>query len=155
MKVDIGLKDNSRKTVADALCGAVADTYTLYLKTHGFHWNVTGPEFPFLHTMFETQYNELWAAVDEIAERIRALGFPAPGSNSQFAALTQIKESTRPPAAKEMIKQLLADNETVTKRLRAANEVCEEAGDVDTGDILVGRMQVHAKAAWMLRAQLE
>jgi starvation-inducible DNA-binding protein len=155
MKIDIGLKDNSRKTVADALAGVLADTYTLYLKTHNFHWNVTGPEFPYLHTMFETQYNELWTAVDELAERIRALGFPAPGSYSQFAALTQIKESTKPPAAKEMLKQLLADNETVVRRLREANELCEEAGDVDTGDILVGRMQVHAKAAWMLRAQLE
>jgi starvation-inducible DNA-binding protein len=155
MKPDIGLKDNSCKVVADALSGVLADTYTLYLKTHNFHWNVTGPEFPVLHEMFGTQYNELWTAVDGLAERIRALGYPAPGSYAQFAALTQIKESTKPPAAKEMIRQLLADHEAVTRRAREANEVCDQAGDVETGDMMVERMQVHAKTAWMLRAQLE
>src|SRR3954454_150500 len=123
MKVNIGLSDNARKTVADALSGMLADTYTLYLKTHNFHWNVTGPAFPYLHTMFEEQYRELWAAVDELAERIRALGYPAPGHSAQFAKLSGIKAAPNAaPTAKEMIRQLLADNEAVARRAREVQE---------------------------------
>ncbi len=156
MKVNIGLNDNARKTVADALAGVLADTYTLYLKTHNFHWNVTGPSFPFLHTLFGEQYNELWNAVDELAERIRALGHPAPGSYAAFSKLTTIKEApAAPPAAKEMIRILLADNEAIARRDREVQQVVEDVGDTETGDMMVGRMQVHGKAAWMLRAQLE
>jgi starvation-inducible DNA-binding protein len=156
MKVNIGLNDNARKTVADALSGVLADTYTLYLKTHNFHWNVTGPAFPYLHKMFEEQYTELAGAVDELAERIRALGHYAPGSYAQFGKLTQLKEApASPPAAKEMIRQLLADNEAVARRAREVQETVEEVGDTESGDMMVGRMQVHGKAAWMLRAQLE
>jgi starvation-inducible DNA-binding protein len=156
MKVNIGLSDNARKTVVDALSGVLADTYTLYLKTHNFHWNVTGPSFPFLHTMFEAQYTELAAAVDELAERIRALGHPAPGSYAAFSKLTSLKEApASPPPAKEMIRQLLADNETIARKAREVQETVESAGDTESGDMMVGRMQVHGKAAWMLRAQLE
>src|SRR5258708_14023712 len=156
MKVNIGLNDNARKTVADALSGVLADTYTLYLKTHNFHWNVTGPNFPYLHTMFEQQYTELAAAVDELAERIRAVGHPAPGSYTAFSKLTEVKEApATPPVAREMIRQLLADNETITRRAREAQETVEAVGATESGDLMVGRMQVHGKAAWMLRVQLE
>jgi starvation-inducible DNA-binding protein len=156
MKVNIGLSDNARKTAVEALSGVLADTYTLYLKTHNFHWNVTGPSFPFLHTLFGEQYNELWTAVDELAERIRALGHPAPGSYAAFSKLTTLKEApATPPAAKEMIRLLLADHEAIAQRARKVQEIVEEVGDTETGDMMVGRMQVHGKAAWMLRAQLE
>ena len=156
MKVNIGLNDNARKTVVEALSGVLADTYTLYLKTHNFHWNVTGPSFPFLHTLFGEQYNELWNAVDELAERIRALGHFAPGSYAAFGKLTSLKEApSSPPAAKDMIRVLLADHEAITQRARKVQEIVEEVGDTETGDMMVGRMQVHGKAAWMLRAQLE
>jgi starvation-inducible DNA-binding protein len=156
MKVNIGLNDNARKTVADALSGVLADTYTLYLKTHNFHWNVTGPNFPQLHTMFETQYTELAAAVDELAERIRAVGHPAPGSYAQFGKLSQLKDApATPPTAKEMIRQLMADNEAIARRAREVQETVEEVGDTESGDLMVGRMQVHGKNAWMLRVQLE
>jgi starvation-inducible DNA-binding protein len=156
MKVNIGLNDNARKTVADALSGVLADTYTLYLKTHNFHWNVTGPNFPQLHTMFETQYTELAAAVDELAERIRAVGHPAPGSYAQFGKLSQLKDApATPPTAKEMIRQLMADNEAIARRAREVQETVEEVGDTESGDLMVGRMRIHGKNAWMLRVQLE
>lgn len=156
MKVNIGLNDNARKTVVEALSGVLADTYTLYLKTHNFHWNVTGPAFPYLHTLFGEQYNELWTVADELAERIRALGYPAPGSYAAFGKLTSLKEApASPPVAKEMIRLLLADHEALAQHCRKAQEIVEEVGDTETGDMMVGRMQVHGKAAWMLRAQLE
>jgi starvation-inducible DNA-binding protein len=156
MKVNIGLSDNARKTVVDALSGVLADTYTLYLKTHNFHWNVTGPSFPFLHTMFEGQYTELAGAVDELAERIRALGHPAPGSYAAFSKLTNLKEApASPPPAKEMIRQLLADNEAIARKAREVQETVEGVGDTESGDMMVGRLHVHGKAAWMLRVQLE
>ncbi len=156
MKVNIGLSDNARKTVADTLAGVLADTYTLYLKTHNFHWNVTGPSFPYLHQMFGEQYNELWTAVDELAERMRALGHFAPGSYAAFSKLTDIKEApANPPAAKEMVRILMADHEAIARRAREAQQVVEDVGDTETGDMMVGRMQVHGKTAWMLRAQLE
>jgi starvation-inducible DNA-binding protein len=156
VKVNIGLSDNARKTVVDALSGVLADTYTLYLKTHNFHWNVTGPSFPFLHTMFEGQYTELAGAVDELAERIRALGHPAPGSYAAFSKLTNLKEApASPPPAKEMIRQLLADNEAIARKAREVQETVEGVGDTESGDMMVGRLHVHGKAAWMLRVQLE
>lgn len=156
MKPNLGLNDNARKTIVEALSGVLADTYTLYLKTHNFHWNVTGPAFPYLHTMFGEQYNELWNAVDDLAERIRALGHFAPGSYSAFGKLTALKEApASPPAATEMIRLLLADHEALAQRCRKVQEIVEEVGDTETGDMMVGRMQVHGKTAWMLRAQLE
>jgi starvation-inducible DNA-binding protein len=132
-----------------------ADTYTLYLKTHNFHWNVTGPMFQTLHLMFQTQYNEIWLAVDVIAERIRALGFPAPGSYKEFAALTEIKDSKGVPSAKEMIRQLVDGQETVVRTARAVFPIAEAAGDQPTADVLTQRMTVHEQNAWMLRSLLE
>ncbi len=155
MKIDIGLKDNSRKTVADALGKVLADTYTLYLKTHNFHWNVTGPNFYSLHKQFEELYTELAAAVDEIAERIRALGHLAPGSYAAFGKLTTVKEATGVPAARDMVRQLAADNELVVRSAREVKDLAESVGDVETGDLMIERMQVHEKAAWMLRVQLQ
>ena len=155
MKIDIGLPDKNRKAVSEALSAVLADTYTLYLKTHNFHWNVTGPNFYPLHKQFEELYSELARAVDEIAERIRALGHVAPGSYAAFAKLTQIKESVGAPASRDMIRQLTADNETLVRVARATKDLAEKLGDVETGDMMIERMQVHAKAAWMLRAQLK
>jgi starvation-inducible DNA-binding protein len=132
----------------------LSDTYILYLKTHNFHWNVTGPLFNTLHLMFETQYNELALAVDEIAERIRALGVPAPGSFAQFAELTSIPEETGVPAADEMIRQLVKDQETVVRTARTIFPTVEKASDQPTADLLTQRMQVHEKTAWMLRSLL-
>ena len=149
-------RNNSSKTMAEALARVLANTYTLYLKTHNYHWNVTGPQFASLHTMFETQYTELALAVDPIAERIRALGQVAPGSYSAFGKLSEIKEAPdSPPEAMQMIRDLAADNEALIKLAEKANEVADESGDVASGDMMIERMQVHAKAAWMLRAHLE
>ena len=155
MKIDIGLKDQDRKTVADALGRVLADTFTLYLKTHNFHWNVTGPSFPFLHELFGAQYKELWEATDDLAERIRALGHVAPGGYAQFGALTAIRESAKPPKAKDMIRQLLADHEALVRHCRRVMDLAEGVGDAETGYMMIERMQVHAKTAWMLRAQLQ
>jgi starvation-inducible DNA-binding protein len=149
-------RNNSDKTMAESLARVLANTYTLYLKTHNYHWNVTGPQFASLHTLFETQYTELAAAVDTIAERIRALGQVAPGSYAAFAKLSEIKEAPdSPPEAMQMIRDLAADNEALIKLAEKANEVADESGDVASGDMMIERMQVHAKAAWMLRAHLE
>ena len=132
----------------------MADSYTLYLKTHNFHWNVTGPMFNTLHLMFEAQYIELATAVDEIAERIRALGEPAPGSYAEFASLTAIEEAEGPVEANEMIRQLVVGQEQVVKTARAAFPAAEEANDEPTADLLTQRMQVHEKNAWMLRSMI-
>ena len=153
--INIGISESDRKKVADGLSRMLADTYTLYLKTHNFHWNVTGPMFQTLHLMFMTQYNESWLAVDLIAERIRALGFPAPGSYAQFAALTSIPDSAGVPKAREMIQQLVAGQETVTRTAREILPIAEQAGDQPTVDLLSARMQVHEQNAWMLRSLLE
>jgi len=134
------------------LAKLLADTYTLYLKTHNFHWNVTGPMFNSLHLMFETQYTELATAVDEIAERIRALGVKAPGSYAQFAELTSIKEETGMPEAQEMIAQLVKDQETVARTARAVLPLADAAGDEPTADLVTQRLQIHEKTAWMLRS---
>lgn len=153
-KVDIGISADQLKQIAEGLSRVLADTYTLYLKTHNFHWNVTGPMFNTLHQMFETQYIELADAVDLIAERIRALGYPAPGTYGEFGGLTSIKENESPPKAEEMIRQLVADQETVVRTARALFPLLEEAHDEPTADLLTQRMQTHEKNAWMLRALL-
>jgi len=153
--INIGISGADRKKIAERLERMLADTYTLYLKTHNFHWNVTGPMFQTLHLMFMTQYNEIWLAVDVIAERIRALGFPAPGSYKEFAALTEIKDSKGVPSATEMILQLVDGQETVVRTARGVLPVAEKAGDQPTVDMLSARMQVHEQNAWMLRSLLE
>ncbi len=153
-QVDIGISEGNRKQIGEGLSRLLADTYTLYLKTHNFHWNVTGPMFNTLHLMFETQYNELALAVDLIAERIRALGYPAPGSYSEYAKLTVVKEETGVPAAEEMIRQLVKDQEAVVRTARSIFPVVEEAHDEATADLLTQRMQIHEKTAWMLRSML-
>jgi len=153
--INIGINEKDRKKIADGLSRVLADTYTLYLKTHNFHWNVTGPMFQTLHLMFMTQYNEIWMAVDTVAERIRALGYPAPGSYKEFAELTSIKDSSGTVSAKEMIRQLVAGQEAVTRTARELLPVAEAAGDQPTVDLLSARMEVHEKNAWMLRSLLE
>lgn len=155
MQIDIGIDDGARKDIAGGLSRLLADTYTLYLKTHNFHWNVTGPMFNTLHLMFEGQYTELALAVDEVAERIRALGHPAPGSYKQYAELSSIDEEVGVPKAEEMIRQLVAGHERVAKTAREVFPSAEEASDEPTADLLTQRMQVHEKTAWMLRSLLE
>jgi starvation-inducible DNA-binding protein len=152
--IDIGIGEEQRKQIGDGLSRLLADTYTLYLKTHNFHWNVTGPMFNTLHLMFEQQYTELALAVDAIAERIRALGFPAPGTYAQFGRLTSLQEETGVPAAEEMIRQLVKDQEAVVRTARSIFPVVDEAHDEPTADLLTQRMQVHEKTAWMLRSLL-
>ncbi|MEX6634649.1 Dps family protein [Hyphococcus lacteus] len=152
-KIDIGLDENARKAVAEALNATLADTYSLYMKTHSYHWNVTGPQFHTLHVMFEEQYREMWAALDEVAERVRALGVFAPTSGKQFADLSAIESAdTSPPKAADMVANLLADHETLIKRARAGLSTAEEAGDAASADLLTVRIQSHEKTAWMLRA---
>ncbi len=151
---DLGIPDDQRRAIAHGLSRLLADTYTLYLKTHNFHWNVTGPQFNSLHLMFETQYTELALAVDAIAERIRALGEPAPGSYSAYAALATVKEADGVPKADDMVAQLAADQATVVRTARAVFPAADAAHDEPTADLLTQRMQVHEKTAWMLRAQL-
>lgn len=153
--IDIGISEGERKAIAGGLSRLLADTYTLYLKTHNFHWNVTGPMFNTLHLMFEQQYTELALAVDAIAERIRALGLPAPGSYKQFAELTRIREESGAPEATEMIRQLVADQEAVVRTAREVFPVVDQANDQPTADLLTQRMQIHEKTAWMLRSLLQ
>lgn len=155
MKVNIGISDADRKTIAEGLGRLLADSYTLYLKTHNFHWNVTGPMFQTLHLMFETQYTELSTAVDLIAERIRALGHYAPGSYREYAKLTSIAEAEGVPAAKEMIQQLVEAQETVVRTARSIFPAVEKAADEASADLLTQRIQLHEKTAWMLRSLLE
>ncbi|WP_196785491.1 Dps family protein [Massilia aquatica] len=153
--VDLGIADDDRKQVVAGLSRLLADSYTLYLKTHQYHWNVTGPMFQTLHTMFMTLYNEQWLAVDLIAERIRALGELAPGSYKQFAELTSITPTSGTPNAKEMIRDLMEGQATVVRTARALFSVAEKANDQPTCDLLTQRMQTHEKYAWMLRSLLE
>jgi starvation-inducible DNA-binding protein len=155
MDINIGIPEAERSQIADGLSRLLADTYTLYLKTHSFHWNVTGPQFNTLHTMFETQYTELATAVDLIAERIRALGVQAPGSYRQYSELTSIPEETGVPAANDMIRQLVEGQEAVVRTARQVFPTAEKAGDEPTADLLTQRMQIHEKTAWMLRSMLE
>ncbi len=153
--INIGISETDRTAIAQGLSRLLADSYTLYLKTHNFHWNVTGPLFNTLHLMFEGQYTELALAVDEIAERIRALGHPAPGSYKQYAALTEIVEESEVPSAEEMIAILARDQELVTRTAREIFPVVDKANDESSADLLTQRMQVHEKTAWMLRSMLE
>jgi len=153
--LDIGIDEDTRRSIAQGLSRLLADSYTLYLKTHNFHWNVTGPSFQTLHDVFETQYTELAEAVDQIAERIRSLGFPAPASYSQFGELTSIPEETGHPDAQTMIAQLVSDQQTVVRTAREVFTVVDQAGDEPSADVLTQRMQVHEKTAWMLRSMLE
>lgn len=154
VKIDIGIGEKDRKRIAEGLSRLLADTYTLYLKTHNFHWNVTGPQFNTLHVMFEEQYTELAAAVDEIAERIRALGFPAPGTYTAYSKLTTLSEEEGVPAAEKMIAQLVEGQEAVVRTARSVFPAAEKAGDEPTADLLTQRMQIHEKTAWMLRSML-
>ncbi|MCG5052729.1 MAG: DNA starvation/stationary phase protection protein [Myxococcales bacterium] len=155
MEVNIGIDAQHRQQIATGLSKVLADTYTLYLKTHNFHWNVTGPMFQTLHLMFEQHYNELALAVDAIAERVRALGFPAPGTYKQFSSLSSIQEEENIPKAQEMIQLLAQGHEAVARTSRAAFSTAEEANDQPTCDLLTQRMQIHEKTAWMLRSLLE
>lgn len=154
-KIDIGINEKQRQKIAKGLSHLLADTYTLYLKTHNFHWNVTGPHFQTLHTMFEGQYNELALAVDAIAERIRSLGEKAPGSYAEFSKLTSIKESTGNLSAEKMIAELVLGQEQVAKTARSIFPLADEANDEPTADLLTQRLQIHEKTAWMLRSLLE
>jgi starvation-inducible DNA-binding protein len=154
MPINIGIEEQDRREIAEGLSRLLADTYTLYLKTHNFHWNVTGPMFQTLHLMFETQYNELALAVDLIAERIRALGFPAPATYREFTRLSSIKEDEGAPGAQEMIRSLVEGQEAVVRTARSIFPVVDKAHDEPTADLLTQRMQVHEKTAWMLRSLL-
>ncbi|MDR0716659.1 MAG: DNA starvation/stationary phase protection protein [Azoarcus sp.] len=155
MEIDIGINREDRAKIAKGLSRLLADSYTLYLTTHNFHWNVTGPMFNTLHLMFEAQYTELAAAVDLIAERIRALGFPAPGSYREFEKLTSLKQPDDAPNAEEMIRILVKGQEAVAKTARGVAPLADKADDEPTLDLITQRLQVHEKTAWMLRSLLE
>ncbi|MGV7207615.1 Dps family protein [Oxalobacteraceae bacterium A2-2] len=155
VKIDIGLSEESRATIAAGLSGLLADSYTLYLMTHNFHWNVKGPMFNSLHQMFMTQYTEQWAALDLIAERIRALGYPAPGTYAQFVKLASIKEIEGVPHAMDMVRHLVEAQEATARTARKLLPVVGEADDQPTADLLTQRLDVHEKTAWMLRSLLE
>lgn len=155
MKIDIGITEKDRKTIAKGLSRLLADTYTLYLTTHNFHWNVTGPMFNSLHDMFMQQYTELWNAVDPIAERIRSLGFPAPGSYAEFAKLSSLPDAPiEAPKAMEMVAILAKGHENVAKTARSLYPAVEKASDEPTADLLTQRISVHEQTAWMLRSLL-
>ncbi len=154
-KLNNGISDGDRKSIVEGLSRLLAETYTLYLKTHHFHWNVTGPQFRSLHLMFEEQYNEIWLAVDVIAERVRALGHFAPGSNREFGKLSSIPEAEGVPGATDMIRQLVEGHEIVTRTARGLFPAAAKAGDEATADLLTQRIQTHEKTAWMLRSMLE
>jgi starvation-inducible DNA-binding protein len=155
MSINIGIAEQDRKQIAESLSRVLADSYILYLKTHNFHWNVTGPMFQTLHLMFMGQYTELWNALDPIAERIRALDYPAPGSYKRYVELASIKEEEGVPNAKEMIRQLVDGQEAVARTVRATFKVAEAAGDQPSADLLTQRMEIHEKNAWMLRSLLK
>lgn len=155
MQIDIGIPVEARKSIADGLGRMLADSYTLYLKTHNYHWNVTGQMFQTLHLMFETQYTELATAVDLVAERIRALGFKAPGSYSEYARLSSIKEANGKETAREMIRELVQGQEAVVRTARQIFPEAEKVQDEATCDLLTQRIQLHEKTAWMLRSLLE
>jgi len=155
MAISIGIAKQDREAVAAQLSQLLADTYSLYLKTHSFHWNITGPQFNSLHTMFETQYNELWLAADEVAERIRTLDVFAPGSYSQFGKLTSIKEEPGVPEWKDMVGQLVEGHEIAAHTARQAIKAADQVGDEGTADLVTGRLKEHEKTAWMLRSLLK
>ena len=153
--IDIGISGSDRKAITQGLSALLADSYTLYLMTHNFHWNVTGPQFNSLHIMFMTQYTEQWTALDQIAERIRALGFPAPGTYKEFVALASIKEVEGVPKANDMVRHLIVAHETTARTARSLFAAVNAANDQPTADLLTQRLEVHEKTAWMLRSLLE
>ncbi|GAB3373258.1 MULTISPECIES: Dps family protein [Massilia] len=155
MHMDTGISTEDRAKIVESLSTVLADAYMLYLKTHNFHWNVTGPLFSSLHVMFEEQYTEQWNALDEIAERIRALGHFAPATYKRYAELSSIKEEPEVLSSKDMLRQLVDGNETLIRTLRAGVKVADELEDYPTADMLTTRMEVHEKNAWMLRSFLE
>lgn len=155
MAIDIGIAEKDRQKIADGLSKVLADSYILYLKTHNYHWNVTGPMFQTLHIMFGDQYTELWNALDVIAERIRALGYPAPGTYKSYVELSSIQEEDGVPSAQDMIRNLVGGQEALVRTLRKAFRVAESASDQPTADLLTQRMEIHEKNAWMLRSLLE
>ena len=154
MRIDIGISETDRQSISDGLKRLLADTYVLYLKTHGYHWNVTGPMFDSLHNSFMAQYTELWNSIDAIAERIRSLGFFAPGTYSELGKLTSVKEDTAVPVATDMIKNLVEGHETVIRTARDVFGAAEKGSDQATMDLLTQRLDVHEKTAWMLRSML-
>ena len=153
--IDIGMASTDRKKIAEGLSALLADSYTLYLMTHNFHWNVTGPQFTSLHTLFMTQYTEQWNALDIIAERIRALGFPAPGTYREFVRLASIEEVEGVPKATDMIRHLVSAQEAAARTARGLFALVEKASDQPSADLLTQRLEVHEKNAWMLRSLLE
>lgn len=155
VKIDIGLTEKNREAIASGLSGLLADSYTLYLMTHNFHWNVKGPMFNSLHQMFMTQYTEQWGALDLIAERIRALGYPAPGTYAEFVKLASIKEVEGVPKAMDMVRHLVNAQEATARTARKLLPLVDEADDQPTADLLTQRLDVHEKTAWMLRSLLE
>jgi starvation-inducible DNA-binding protein len=155
MATKIGLTDSQSKTVANELAKLLADNYFLYLKTQNFHWNVKSVHFHSLHLMFEGQYEELKVAIDEIAERIRALGLPTPASFKQFSKLSNIKEATNVLSANEMVSELLTDHETICRNIRASLKIVQKANDEGSADLMISRLQAHEKTAWMLRSTAE
>lgn len=155
MHMDTGISTEDRAKIVESLSTVLADAYMLYLKTHNFHWNVTGPMFSTLHVMFEEQYTEQWNALDDIAERIRSLGHFAPATYKRYAELSSITEEPDVLSAKEMIRQLVEGNETLIRTLRAGVKIADELDDYPTADMLTTRMEVHEKNAWMLRSFLE
>lgn len=155
LAIDIGIGTQDREKIADGLARLLADTYSLYLKTHNFHWNVEGPMFNTLHLMFMEQYTELWNALDAIAERIRSLGYPAPGPYGEFSRLTSIEETAGVPEAMDMVRLLVSGHEAVARTARGTFPAAEKGGDESTADLLTQRLQVHEKTAWMLRSLLK
>ena len=154
MNINMGLSEDQRKTMADAVTKLLADTYSLYFKTHAYHWNVTGPRFHDLHAMFEEQYTEMWQATDEIAERIRALGHKAPISYNEMIASAQIQPDSETPSADDMVANLIAGHEQVVRTAREALKLADEHDDEATADLVAPRVTAHEKTAWMLRATL-
>ena len=154
-QIDIGIRGKDREKIAQGLSRVLADTYTLYLKTHNFHWNVEGPMFNTLHLMFMEEYTELWNALDLIAERIRALGFPAPATYREFSKLSSIEETEGVPQAMDMVRLLVTGHEAVARTVREAFPAAEKAGDESTCDLYTQRLNIHEKAAWMLRSLLK
>ena len=153
--IDIGIPEAQRQQIAEGLGRVLADTYVLYGKTHGFHWNVTGPMFNTLHLMFMEEYTELWNALDELAERIRALGLPAPFGSGELMKLASISETVGIPEAMAMVKELVSGHEAVARTAREVLAIASDANDQPTADLLTQRLQIHEKTAWMLRSLLE
>ena len=153
--INIGINENDRAKIVEGLSALLADSFTLYMMTHNFHWNVTGPQFNSLHAMFMDQYTEQWNALDIIAERIRALGFPAPGTYKEFVKLASIKEVEGVPKATDMVRHLVAAQEATARTARKLFDLVDEANDQPTADVLTQRIDVHEKTAWMLRSLLE